>query len=280
MLAIPPLAAESIFHIGSFPVTNTYINSTITVVFFFVVALLVRRNIRLVPKGIQNFIEMCMEFLMGYFDQITGDRKKSIKFFPIVGTLFFFILVSNWLGLLPGIGSIGVYQLHNGHVELIPIFRGATTDLNLTIAMAVLGVAFSHIAGVAAIGFFKYANKFLKFGDLWHAIKSGKPVNMLTAFVEFFVGIIEIISEMAKLASLSLRLFGNIFAGEVLLTVMAGLIAYAVPLPFIFLEILVGVIQATVFSMLVLVYVSVAIMPVHGHDEHKEEDDLKKVQHA
>lgn len=270
MLAIPPLAAEPIFNIGAFPVTNTYINSTITVVLFVIVGFLVKRNVRMVPRGLQNFIESIMELLLGYFDQITGSRKNSLRFFPLVGSLFFFILISNWIGLLPGVGTIGVYQVVHGHLELVPILRGATTDLNLTIAMAVLGVAASHIVGVMTIGFFKYAGKFIKVADIWKAVKSGKPVNMLTAFVEFFVGLIEIISEIAKLASLSLRLFGNIFAGEVLLTVMLGLIAIGVPLPFIFLEILVGVVQATVFSMLVLVYVSVAIMPVHGHDEHDE----------
>jgi F-type H+-transporting ATPase subunit a len=275
MLALPPLAPETIFQVAGYPVTNTYINSTITVVFFLIVGLLLRNRVSMVPKGLQNFIEMVMETLLGYFDQITGARKKSLKFFPIVGTLFFFILISNWLGLIPGVGSIGVYQLHNGEVTLVPYFRGATTDLNLTIAMAVFGVAISHILGVMTIGFFKYANKFIKLGDIWKAVKSGKPVNMLTAFVEFFVGLLEIISEIAKLASLSLRLFGNIFAGEVLLTVMAGLIAFFVPLPFVFLEILVGLVQATVFSMLVLVYVSVAIMPVHGHDEHDEAHEHK-----
>jgi F-type H+-transporting ATPase subunit a len=280
MLALPPLAPETIFNVAGYPITNTYINSTITVVFFLIIGLLLRNKIKDIPKGLQNFIELVMETLLGYFDQITGDRKKSLRFFPIVGTLFFFILLSNWLGLIPGVGSIGVYQLHGGEVELIPIFRGATTDLNLTIVMAVFGVAVSHIIGVMTIGFFRYANKFIKLGDLFAAIKSGKPVNLLTAFVEFFVGLLEIISEVAKLASLSLRLFGNIFAGEVLLTVMAGLIAFFVPLPFVFLEILVGLVQATVFSMLVLVYVSVAIMPVHGHAKHDKNEHKSALEEA
>jgi F-type H+-transporting ATPase subunit a len=275
MLALPPLAAETIFNIGSFPVTNTYINSTLAVVFFLVIGFLIKRNVRSVPRGLQNFVETIMETLLGYFDQITGDRKKSLKFFPLVGTFFFFILISNWVGIFPGIGSIGVHHVVHGEPELVPIFRPANTDLNLTLAMALFGVVFSHIVGVVTIGFWKYGNKFIKLGDMFHAFKSGKGVNILTAIVEFFVGILEIISEIAKLASLSLRLFGNIFAGEVLLTVLASILAFFVPLPFMALELLVGVVQATVFSMLILVYISVATMPIHGHEEHKEHDDHK-----
>ena len=135
--------------------------------------------------------------------------------------------------------------------------------------MAIVGVVFSHIAGIVTVGFFRYSNKFLKFGDIWQAAKSKNPTNILTAVIEFFVGLIEIVSELAKMASLSLRLFGNIFAGEVLLTVIGGLIAFLVPLPFLALELLVGLIQATVFSMLVLVYLIVATaeLPktVHAH---------------
>ncbi len=282
MLAIPPLSAETITTIGHFPVTNSYINSVLTVIGFVIFAFIINRAVKkyyhsgLAPKGILNFFESILEILFGYFDQVTGSRAKTIKFLPIVGALFFFILVSNWVGLLPGIGSIGVYQLHHGEVELIPIFRGANADLNMTLAMAVLAVAASHVLGVAAIGFFKYANKFIKLGDIRHAIKSAKPINILIAIVEFFVGLIEVFSEVAKMVSLSLRLFGNVFAGEVLLTVMASLVAFLVPLPFIALELLVGLIQATVFSMLTLVYLTIATTEIQEHDAHgKEEQDLQ-----
>ncbi|MDP2933593.1 MAG: F0F1 ATP synthase subunit A [bacterium] len=263
MFAIPPLAAESIFHIGSFPVTNSYINSTIALLLFLITGFVLRRRIEEIPRGFQNFMESVLEYLLKYFDQITGSRQKSLKFLPMVGSLFFFILISNWMGILPGIGSIGIWELKHGERELIPLFRPAMTDLNLTLAMAVVGVIFSHLVGVVTIGFFRYANKFIKFGDIWNAVKTGKPMKMMIAVIEFFVGLIEVISELAKLASLSLRLFGNIFAGEVLMTVIGGLVAFFVPLPFIALEILVGVIQAAVFSMLVLVYLTVATMELH-----------------
>lgn len=267
MLALPPLAAEAIFNIGSFTVTNTYINSTLTVVLFVIVGFLVKRNVKDVPKGIQNLFESLIELLLGYFDQVTGDRKKSLKFFPLVGSLFLFILVSNWLGILPGVGSIGIHKIVHGELEFIPLFRPANTDLNLTLAMAITGVLLSHIIGIFTIGFFKYFNKFVKLADVWHAFKSKKVMTVFTAFVEVGVGLLEVISEVAKMLSLSLRLFGNIFAGEVLLTVLAGIVAYVIPLPFLALELLVGLIQATVFSLLVLTYITVATMPVHGHSD-------------
>lgn len=276
MLALPPLAAEPIFYVSSFPVTNTIINSTLTMLGFVLFAFLVNKAVKKysggAPKGILNFFERILELLYQYFDTVTQSRKKTIQFLPLVGTLFLFILVSNWIGLLPGIGSIGRYLLHEGHVELIPLFRPANTDLNMTVAMAIIAVAVSHFLGIAFIGFFKYANKFIKLGDLWHGFKSGKPINILTAVIEFFVGLLEIVSEVAKLLSLSLRLFGNVFAGEVLLTVLAGILPVFLPLPFMALEIIVGVVQATVFSMLTLVYLTIATTPIVSHDKAHPED--------
>ena len=275
IFALPPLVAEPILHIGSFPVTNAYINSCIAVVFFFIIGLLVRNKTAMIPRGLQNFVESVLEFMLGYVDRVTKDRKKSLKFFPIIGGIFLFILFSNWLSQIPGTGSVGRHLLVEGHVELVPILRPANSDLNLTLAMAVFSVVLSHVLGIAAIGFFKYANKFIKLGDLYHGFRKGGS-SILVAVIEFAIGFLEIISEVAKMISLSLRLFGNIFAGEVLLTVMASLIAYFVPLPFLFLELLVGLIQATVFSMLVLVYFTIATTPVHGHDEHHvEKEDLE-----
>jgi F-type H+-transporting ATPase subunit a len=278
MLALPPLAPETIGHISTFPVTNTIINSTLTMVGFVIFAFFINRAVKRygisrAPQGILNLFERALEFLYQYFDTVTGDRKKTIRFLPLVGTLFFFILISNWIGLLPGIGSIGRYLIMHGELELVPIFRPANTDLNMTVAMALIAVITSHVLGIAVIGVFKYANKFIKLADLWHAFASMKPMNILTAIIEFFVGLLEIISEVAKLLSLSLRLFGNIFAGEVLLTVLAGILPFILPLPFLGLEMIVGIVQATVFSMLTLVYLTVATTPVVSH--HAEEKHLE-----
>lgn len=259
--ALPPLAAETIFQISGMPITNTYINSTIVLLLFIFLGLALRNKTAQIPGKLQNFAESLLEVALTYMDQVTHNRKKSLKFLPLVGSLFLFILISNWLGIFPGIGSIGRWISVHGELELVPIFRPANTDLNTTLAMAVLGVSVSHVFGIVAIGFWKYANKFVKLGDIWKSFKKG-GISILVAFIEFGVGLIEIVSEVAKIISLSLRLFGNIFAGEVLLTVMASLLAFGVPLPFMALEILVGFIQAVVFAMLVLVYLSVATMEV------------------
>src|SRR3989344_7107703 len=214
MLAIPPLAAEQIFNIGSFPVFNTYINSTIVLVLFLNLGLVLRKRAAEIPDKVQNFAESILELILGFMDQVTRDRRKSPQFLPIVGTLFLFILISNWIGLLPGIGSIGRWLVMHGKTELVPLFRPANTDLNMTLAMAVLTIAMTHIFGIITVGFFRYANKFVKLGDIWRSFRKG-GTSIMVAVIEFFVGIIEIFSEIAKMVSLSLRLFGNIFAGEV-----------------------------------------------------------------
>lgn len=256
---IPELAPEKLFEIGGIPITNTIVNAWIAIAIFLVLGMLIRRNVKLIPGKLQNFCEYFLESILKYFDQVTGERKKTIKFLPIAGTIFFFILLSNWLGLLPGTGSITV-----GHNMLL---RPANTDLNLTIAMALVAVVASHIYGFLAIGFFSYLNKFIQIGTLVKSFKKG-PIGVFTAVIEFAVGLIEIVSEAAKVLSLSLRLFGNIFAGEVLITVMASLVAFFVPTPFMLLELLVGLIQASVFAMLTLVYMTVATMEPHGEEEH------------
>lgn len=270
-MTLPPLAAETLFHIGSWPVTNSMVNSLIALILFAVFAVFLnlglKKNQSGAPKGLVNFFEAILEFILGYIDNVTKDRKKSLKFLPLVGGFFLFILISNWMGQVPGTSTIGIYQFHHGEAELIPILRPANTDLNMTLCMAVLAVIASHLMGIVTIGFFKYANRFIKLGDLYKALISLKPVNILTAVIEFFVGLIEIFSEIAKMVSLSLRLFGNIFAGEVLMTVLSALIAFFVPLPFMALELLVGFIQAVVFSMLTLVYLNMATTEMAGHGE-------------
>ncbi|MBU1895997.1 F0F1 ATP synthase subunit A [Patescibacteria group bacterium] len=252
---IPPLSPEPLFEIGNVVITNTIVNAWIAIIIFFVLGVLIYRNVKLKPGKLQNAAEFIIELVLPYFDQVTGDRKKTIKFLPIVGSIFFFVLLSNWLGLLPGTGSI--LFGHN------PLLRPIGTDLNITLAMALVAVISSHIYGFIAIGVFAHIGKFIQIKGLISSIKKG-PIAIFTAFIEMFVGLLEIISEVAKVLSLSLRLFGNVLAGEILLSVMAGLVAALVPVPFMLLELLVGLIQATVFAMLTLVYLEVATNVPHG----------------
>ncbi len=269
-----PIAAENIFSIGSFSVTNAYLNSTILTLGFCVFAIFMRFTVTKIPGKLQNAFEALLEFLFRYFDQVTGDRAKSKRFLPIVGTLFLFILLSNWMGLLPGTGTIGVWQMIHGERELVPLLRPAASDLNLTLALAVLSVAASHLLGMFTLGFFVHWNKFIQLGTIWNAVRSLKPVAILTAAIEFVVGLIELFSEAAKMVSLSLRLFGNIFAGEVLITVLSSLVAFIVPLPFMALELIVGVVQATVFSMLTLVYLSLMTTAPHGAQKEHQKSEM------
>ncbi len=256
---IPSLAPEVLFSIGSIPVTNTVINAWLAIIIFLILGICIKRSVTLKPGKLQNVAEYFVETLLGYFDQVTGDRKKTLQFFPIVGSVFFFILLSNWLGLLPGTGSITV-----GHNFLL---RPANTDLNLTIAMAMVAVLASHVFGFITIGFFAHFNKFIQILPFIKSFRHG-PIAVFTAVVELGVGLIEIVSEFAKVLSLSLRLFGNIFAGEVLMTVMTSLMAAVVPAPFMLLELLVGLIQASVFAMLTIVYMTVATTAPHGVEQH------------
>lgn len=277
-LAMVPLAAEPIGHIGSMPVTNSMLNAWVATVFFVLVAFVASRRKSIVPKGIHNVIEAVIAGLLDQVEKVTESRAKAKAFFPLVATIFLFVLVSNWMGLIPGTGSIGIYGLMHGEMELIPLFRPSTSDLNLTLAIALLSVVVTHVVGTRTLGVSSYFSKFFNFRGIWRALRKG-PMAVIVACIEFFVGLLEIIGEFAKTLSLSLRLFGNVFAGEVLIGVMMSLVAFVVPIPFIFLEILVGVIQATVFAMLVLVYLTVATMS-HGHDEEEHTEPHGDAVHA
>lgn len=247
------LAAEEVFKIWGFPVTNTLLMSWIAMAVLVALSIFSTRKFRAVPKGSQNFLEAVMEFLLSLIDSVTQNRKQSIKFFPIVATIFIFIITSNWLGLLPGIGTVGFHEIHRGKDVFVPLFRSANSDLNNTLALAVISVVSVQIFGIMAIGFFKYAGKFFV-----------SPVKK-PYFIGTFVGLLEIVSELSKMISFSFRLFGNIFAGEVLLVVIALIIPFVVPLPFMFLEIFVGFIQALVFAMLTLVFLKMAVTE-HEHE--------------
>ncbi|MEK7203456.1 MAG: F0F1 ATP synthase subunit A, partial [Patescibacteria group bacterium] len=217
-----------------------------------------RSRIKIIPGRVQNIIEAVIESLLDIFDSITGSRAKTLKYFPFVFSFFVFILLNNWLGILPGVGSIGKIIMENGNKIFVPFFRGGTADLNTTLALAIIAVVFSHIFSITTLGVWKYINKFINFKALIEIPKKiiKEPAILIINPIKVFVGLIEIVGEFAKVISLSFRLFGNIFAGEVLLASMATLVAFGLPIPFMLLEILVGLIQALIFSILILVYIT------------------------
>lgn len=242
------LRAEEIFHIGTFPVTNSVLLALVALVVLVFFAVILRRGLKMIPGSLQNIAEIVIDGALNLMDSVLGDRHKSEKYLPVVFTVFLFILCSNWLGLLPGIGSVVV----SSGTGTVPLFRSPAADLNFTLALALLAVTFANAFGIAAIGLRGRLRTFFNFKD---------PIT-------FFVGILELISEFAKIISFSFRLFGNVFAGEVLLTIMAFLLPYLAPLPFMFLEIFVGFIQAFIFGMLTLVFISMAISG--EQEEHLE----------
>jgi F-type H+-transporting ATPase subunit a len=246
------LFAEPLFYIKQFPITNSLLSSWLAVLIIIVLSLVIRAKNSKLPGKFQSFMETILEGALSMIDMVTNDRAKTKKVFPIAFSIFLFVLINNWLGLLPGVGSITYNHL--------PLLRGGTADLNTTLALGVLAVVSANIFGVMAVGGWNYFNKFINIKALLEIPKKIKhePTIVLVNPINFFVGLIEIISEIAKIASLSFRLFGNVFAGEVLLASIAAMIAWGVPLPFMFLELMVGVIQALIFSVLTVVYFTIA----------------------
>ena len=238
------IKAEEILNIGAFPITNTLLSSFLIAGILLVMALFVRKNLSLVPGRIQNFLEIIIENILKIMDSVLTDMRISEKYLPLVATIFLFVLISNWLGLIPGVGSFGLNGEH-----LKPIFRPPSSDLNFTIALAAIAVLSVNVFAVLAIGFKKH---FSKFFTLKNPIFS-------------FIGLLEFFSEFVKVISFSFRLFGNIFAGKVLLLIVAFLIPYFVPLPFLFLELFIGFIQAFIFAMLTLVFIAMAIQTTEAH---------------
>ncbi len=269
--------AEPIAHGKNFQITNALFTSWMAVLAIAIIALFLRPKLKEVPKGMQNLFEALIEEALSLCDQVTNDRRLSEKIFPFAISAFFLILFNNWFGILP-LGWIGTIENGEHGLAFIPYFRGGTADINTTLALAVTSVVGANVFGVFTIGIWKTFNKYVNLKALAEIGKKirKEPTIILVAPVTFFVGLIEVVGEFAKMASLSFRLFGNVFAGEVLLASMAALVAFVVPIPFLFLEIIVGFIQALIFSMLTVVYFTVAASD-HDHEEEHEPEKEHKV---
>jgi len=245
------ISAEPVFHLLGIPITNSLATSYVLTALLLGLIYLGTRKLKL--KGtftrVQMFFEFLVEGLYGIVESIAGTTKARL-FFPLVMTFFIFIVPSNWSGLLPGAGSIGFNGLFHGKEVFIPILRGPTADINTTLALALIAMGMVQVYGFKFQGI-KYLKKFFNFSN---------PING-------FVGILELVSEFSKVISFTFRLFGNIFAGEVLISVMTFLVPVIAPMPFYALEIFVGVIQGLVFLMLATVFMNMATLG-HGADEH------------
>lgn len=240
-----PFAPEVIFQVGGLPITNTLLHTFVVDCLLIGGIIYANKKLALIPN---NFFQNTTEYIIEIFYNLTESIAKTAaaKIFPYFISFFLFILLSNWSSLLPGVGTIGVRQ----HGELVPFLRGTTSDLNTTLGLALISAVATHMLSIRTIGIKDYLGRYL----------SLNPLNL-------FIGILEIISEITKIVSLSFRLFGNIFAGEVVLLAVSSIFAFVVPLPFLLLEIIVGLVQALVFSMLTMVFMAILTIP-HKQSPH------------
>ncbi|HEY4516410.1 MAG TPA: FoF1 ATP synthase subunit a [Candidatus Paceibacterota bacterium] len=239
------LAPEQLGTFFGIPITNTLLMSWVVVALLLVVAVLVGKRLQLTPSRPQVLFEWLVEFVYDYIAEILESRELARKFFPYLCTVFLFIFVSNLIEFTPGIGSIGLFA-HDG--EFFPLLRSVNTDLNVTLMLAILSFLVIEITGILVIGAAKYAGKFLNFRH---------------GFVGFFVGIFEFLSELSRIVSFSFRLFGNVFAGEVLILVVIFFLPVVAPVPVMMFELFVGFVQAAIFALLTLFFIKIAIMDPH-----------------
>ena len=229
------IGAEKIAHLFGFAITNSLILSWIVVALLILVAWTVSRGMSLIPKGLQNLAESAVEMLLDTMESIFGSRQKAIKYFPFIATIFIVILISNWIGIFPGVGSVGFWHMsESGARTLVPFLRSPSSDLNFTLALALMTIITINIMAVRAKGIKLSVSRYINFSS---------PIN-------FFIGILELIGEIAKIISLSFRLFGNVFAGEVLLIITGFLAPYIIPIPFLGLEIFSGLSRLSCFQHL------------------------------
>jgi F-type H+-transporting ATPase subunit a len=244
--------AVEIWRPFGFPITNSMVVTWIVALALIVFAQLATRRMAQVPGAAQNFLEWLVESVYNLLESIIGDHlvKKTFWFF---GTIFIFILATNWAGLIPGVGTIGWgHHTEHGFVIERPLFRGANADLNLTLAMALVFFACWIVWAVQEVGVRGIATElFAPKGDTAGALK------LLMIVVFFAAGLLEIVSILFRPISLSFRLYGNVFAGENMLETMATMVpglGWLLPIPFYFMELLVGLVQAMVFMLLTAVF--------------------------
>src|SRR3989304_7158008 len=234
------LSAEKIGTFLGVPVTNTMLMSFIVFAILWTLAYFVRKNLSLVPGRLQTLIETLFVGILDYMTETLEDEKLARKLFPLIVTIFLFIFTANLIQFTPGIGSIG--WSHPGG-EFTPLLRSMNTDLNTTLALTIIAFVVIEVVGAATLGFLRYSKKFVN----------------LSSVLGFMVGIIELFSEVARLVSYSFRLFGNIFAGEVMILVIQHFVPMVLPVPIMLFEVFVGFIQAAIFALLTLLFVKMAI---------------------
>ena len=250
ILGIDP---EPVFSILGFPITNTTLLILLIALLFVAFYVFSVRKYKMRPRSIQSIAEMTYEGIVDLINQITGSKKVTKLLLPLVGAMLVYIGLANLITVLvPGLSSI----TYDG----VALFRTPTSDFNTTLGLAVGAIILTHIVSIRDWGIMGHLGKFLQFKQVFQGFKKSAGDGGV-ALVGFFVGLLDIIGEFAKIVSLSLRLFGNMYAGEVLMLVIFGGLAYLLPSLWLAMSLLMGVVQALVFGLLVAAYYMLAIKP-------------------
>ncbi len=266
----PRLPAEVVFHIFGFPIANSVIAAWITIIVLVGMSYAATRKVKLIPSRLQSFWESVLGWLYDFCKEVAGE-KNGRRFFPVVTTIFLFVITNAWLGLFPGFGSIYVTGHEGEHIHLL---RPANTDINMPLAIALMSFIFVEYFGIRSLGGRRYISKFINVGAFFRGarqlfsgrLKAGLG-SMFTGVIDIFVGMLEILSEFIRIVSFTFRLFGNMTAGEILLLIVMFLVPFVVALPFYGLELLVGFVQALIFGGLTLVFLTLAVTH-HGAEGH------------
>ncbi len=271
------------YKLGPIYITNTLIATWLSILVLVVFFFLATRKMKLIPKGLQNIAEMIIEMLLGFVESVAG-KKDGRRFFPVIATIFLFVLMNAWLGLLPGFNVIGrlhpesvtdstllhslisIFPEYTGRPVDVPFLRSANTDMNVPLMLALVSFFSVEYWGITALGFRHYLGKFLRVQQLSKGLKQlfkGKIKPALNAIlfglIDLFVGALESLAELVRILSFTFRLFGNMTAGEVLVLMISFLVPWVLGSIFYGLETLLGFIQALIFSALTLVFATMAV---------------------
>jgi F-type H+-transporting ATPase subunit a len=264
------LPSEPVFHIGHFSVTNTLMASWFTIIVLVGSSFVLTLKMKLFPGRRQGMAEVIVEGLLNFVESVAG-KKHARMLFPGVATIFIYVISNAYLALLPFFGSIGIIE-HDG--KFAPLFRSANTDVNVPLSIAIMSFIFVETWGMRSVGVVHYLSEFINVGQMGQGLKellTGKIrpaiMNIVFGFISLFVGVLEIFSHLTRMLSFTFRLFGNMTAGEILILVSCFLIPLVFTIPFYGLELLIGLIQALIFSGLTLVFGTIASTP---HEEETE----------
>jgi F-type H+-transporting ATPase subunit a len=256
---IPSIAAPTLGSVGPLAFATSSITVVLITLMFIALAIKISKA-KLLPSKFQVVAEMFYEAVADFITSIVSDKDRAKIIIPYVGALMTYLLVANLLPMVPGISGFFVTNAEGMH---IPLFRGATTDFNTTFGLALAVIVIMQIVGMKEQGVGGYLSHFIQIKQVWKGFRTSFGEGMVS-IIGFFVGLIEIISELAKVLSLSLRLFGNMFAHEVLTVILLGAFSVAVPAIWMGMGLLVGVVQSIVFVALVTVYYSL-VLKKEGH---------------